>query len=292
VGPKSPLCQVILKNTSVEKDTSTVASKSSINRSQSLLTTHSRTPVLAPSQGERARLEALLSDVWTREVLPFPGMTVRARSEHLVRSSATSVMRKLSVTSITSSFTKRSSSLASMHMTSSSDEPAATSSSSEGCRGLAPRAKQDCADVDVLFAAVEHVQSRLSIISDETGRRSARAGPIRAEEGGKGEAETVAAVRRVETLRMESDWQDDGGAAAAAAATPTPPPSPSADTVRSACRRTFSRGPRKPRADSPPKDSSPQSSCKTASLKSMGRWTRVGGFHRGIMVQGIRNFFR
>lgn len=85
-----------------------------INRSQSLLATKGRVPVLAPSRGDRARLEALLSDVWTRDVLPFPGMTVRARNEHLIRTSAHSMIRKLSVTSITSQFTKRSASLASV----------------------------------------------------------------------------------------------------------------------------------------------------------------------------------
>lgn len=68
-------------------------------------------PVLAPARSERARLEAFLADVWSREILPFPGMTTRARSEHLVRTSASTVMRKLSVASITSSFTKRSGSL-------------------------------------------------------------------------------------------------------------------------------------------------------------------------------------
>ncbi len=115
VGPKSPLCQVILKNTSVMRDAPPSSGPGSqINRSQSLLTTNTRIPVLAPSRGERARLEALLSDVWTRDILPFPGITARSRSEHLVRASASSVMRKLSVVSITSSFTKRSASLASL----------------------------------------------------------------------------------------------------------------------------------------------------------------------------------
>lgn len=110
VGPKSPLCQVILKNTSVIKDAPSSGGTrgSQINRSQSLLTTNSRIPVLAPSRGDRARLEALLSDVWTRDILPFPGITARSRSEHLVRTSASSVMRKLSVVSIASGFTKRS----------------------------------------------------------------------------------------------------------------------------------------------------------------------------------------
>ncbi|KAL5085339.1 hypothetical protein Trisim1_010672 [Trichoderma cf. simile WF8] len=108
-GPKSPLCQVILKNTNVLKDHGGNSSTAStINRSQSLLTTTTRIPVLAPPRGERARLEALLSDVWSREVLPFPGMTMKSRSENLVRNSASTVMRKLSVASFASTFTKRS----------------------------------------------------------------------------------------------------------------------------------------------------------------------------------------
>lgn len=53
------------------------------------------------------RLEALLADVWSRGFLPFPGMSGRSRSEQLVRSSASTVIRKLSVASISSSFAKR-----------------------------------------------------------------------------------------------------------------------------------------------------------------------------------------
>lgn len=113
IGPKSPLYQVILKNTSAEKE-APVSSHASINRSQSLLTTNSRIPVLAPARADRARLEALLSDVWTRDILPFPGITARSRSEHLVRASASSMMRKLSAVSITGNFTRRSASLASL----------------------------------------------------------------------------------------------------------------------------------------------------------------------------------
>ncbi|KAL6858521.1 Dbl homology domain-containing protein [Trichoderma novae-zelandiae] len=108
-GAKSPPCQVILKNTNGLRDHGGNASTAStIKRSQSLLTTTTRIPVLAPPRGERARLEALLSDVWTREILPFPGMSMRFRSENLVRNSASTVMRKLSVASFASSFTKKS----------------------------------------------------------------------------------------------------------------------------------------------------------------------------------------
>lgn len=114
VGPKSPLCQVIIKNTSALKDASTSSSNAAINRSQSLLTTN-RIPILAPSRSDRIRLERLLADVWTRHILPYPAMTGRTRGEHLVRSSASSMMRKLSVASITSSFSsKRSGSVASL----------------------------------------------------------------------------------------------------------------------------------------------------------------------------------
>jgi hypothetical protein len=111
VGPMSGMCQVIIKNTNAFKDS---VSSTTINRSQSLLTTN-RTPILAPPRADRIRLEALLADVWTRDILPYPGMTGRARSEHLVRTSASSMMRKLSVASITSNFTKRSGSIASLH---------------------------------------------------------------------------------------------------------------------------------------------------------------------------------
>lgn len=45
------------------------------------------------------------------EILPFPGMTARARSEHLVCASASTMMRKLSVASIASSLARRSGSL-------------------------------------------------------------------------------------------------------------------------------------------------------------------------------------
>jgi len=111
MGPRPNISQVILKNTCVIKD-ALQSGSSSIKRSQSFATSH-RIAVLAPPRAERSRIEALLSDVWSREELPLPGMTARSRSEHLVRSSASSVMKKLSAVSITSSFTKRSGSFAS-----------------------------------------------------------------------------------------------------------------------------------------------------------------------------------
>ncbi|KAG5746755.1 hypothetical protein H9Q69_009106 [Fusarium xylarioides] len=104
---ESSLCHVILKNTSTMKSSSGISSGAGLHRSQSLLSTKVRTPVLVPSRSERARLEVLLSDVWSQDVLPLPSMTNIARNEQMIRRSASTVMRKLSV----SSMTKRSGSL-------------------------------------------------------------------------------------------------------------------------------------------------------------------------------------
>ncbi|KAL5611590.1 hypothetical protein BROUX41_000826 [Berkeleyomyces rouxiae] len=113
IGSKSQMCQVILKNTCVLKEAKST-NGTSINRSHSLLASNNRIAVLAPTRAERARLEAMLSDIWSKEVLPFPGMTTRARSEHVVRSTTSSMIRRLSVASITSTFTRRTNSLASI----------------------------------------------------------------------------------------------------------------------------------------------------------------------------------
>ncbi|KAM3483745.1 hypothetical protein MY8738_002795 [Beauveria namnaoensis] len=105
LGARLPHNQVILKNTSVKDNTSTTLP---INRSQSLLSTQ-KTPVLAPDRSERARLEALVSDVWSRWALPFPGMSIRSRSEQLMRVSASSVMRKFSASGFANSIGRKSS---------------------------------------------------------------------------------------------------------------------------------------------------------------------------------------
>ncbi|PBP19580.1 hypothetical protein BUE80_DR009600 [Diplocarpon rosae] len=158
VGPMTGLCQVIIKNTSAFKETTSCAS---INRSQSLLMTN-RIPVLAPARAERIRLETLLADVWSREILPYPGMTNRARSEHLVRACASSMMRKLSVASIASNFTKRSGSMASLHMTAEDDE----SGEYEITKGTPSRA-QCRSEPSLLMDMEDPTRSRLSIIQDE-----------------------------------------------------------------------------------------------------------------------------
>jgi hypothetical protein len=61
-----------------------------------------------------------LEDVWTKDVLPFPGMSSR-RVESQIRASANSMMRKLSMASIASNFSRRSPSFSSMSNTRSED---------------------------------------------------------------------------------------------------------------------------------------------------------------------------
>ena len=99
--------QVIIKNTNSLKETGEPPAPELeyLNRSQSLLSTH-RIPILAPKRAERQRIESAMAEVWTRERLPFPGMT-GSRGSYLIQRSATSVMRKISKASMTTTSTKR-----------------------------------------------------------------------------------------------------------------------------------------------------------------------------------------
>ena len=114
VGTRNNTCQVIIRNTH-RPNTSHESREPSevLNRSRSLLTTH-RTIVLAPKRSDRVRLEQSLADVYSKEVLPFPGMTGGSRSGHLIRSSAGTIARKLSLANMHGHFSRRSLSLSSV----------------------------------------------------------------------------------------------------------------------------------------------------------------------------------
>lgn len=115
VGPTTDLNQVIIKNTQAVKEVLDNNSTSSlpIGRSQTVAGP-SHVQTLTPRRADRVRLEALLSDVWTKDVLPYPGMTARRTDE--IRASANHVMRKFSMASIASNFStsKRNASYTSM----------------------------------------------------------------------------------------------------------------------------------------------------------------------------------
>ncbi|KAF7958735.1 hypothetical protein EAE96_002269 [Botrytis aclada] len=180
---------VIVRNTSatVEHSLSNSASQLSINRSQSLAGPH-RPTILAPSRTERVRLETLLADVWTRDIIPYPGMGSRPHREHTVRASASSMMRKISHASI-SSITKRSGSIASLHK--SAEDHTATEMDSLRPMVLNRQARHNSSD-SMPLPEDEHSLgqggrhgSRLAVIIDEkegstgTGAaRSATASPI------------------------------------------------------------------------------------------------------------------
>ncbi|KXT03020.1 hypothetical protein AC578_687 [Pseudocercospora eumusae] len=102
VGPSSDMNQVIIKNTQAVKEVQENGSQTSLQipRSQSVQSpVHIQT--LAPRRGDRLRLEGILADVWSRDVLPYPGMMRRSDP---IRASANHVIRKFSMASITSNF--------------------------------------------------------------------------------------------------------------------------------------------------------------------------------------------
>lgn len=105
---RSNISHVIIRNTHNTHDPQeprdTAWSSSPINRSQSHMNTK-RIPVLEPKRSERIRLENSISDIWTRERLPFPGM-IGSRGGQIIRASAGSLARKLSLASIHTPFSK------------------------------------------------------------------------------------------------------------------------------------------------------------------------------------------
>lgn len=207
VSPKTPLCNIVVRHTSVDKEVFS-SSHPSINRSQSLLATKGRVTVLAPARADRARVEALLADVWSRETLPFPGMTTRARNERLIRTSAHSMIRKLSATSIASTFTKRSASLASI-TGGCSDEDRGEDEESSEILGT-PELIQEGTSASLgpgLDDVNEHSASRLSIIediSDHTTPSTLRACSI--ENPGYRE-NSRSPRRRLRIIKSPSVWQ-------------------------------------------------------------------------------------
>lgn len=138
LGPTTDMNQVIIKNSQAIKDVldhpSTVSLP--IPRSQSVMTP-SHVQTLAPRRSDRSRLETLLVDVWTRDLLAYPGMTAR-RSDNPIKASANHVMRKFSMASIASSLpgSKRSASYTSV--TQARTENAAPAKTSVGPRAPLP----------------------------------------------------------------------------------------------------------------------------------------------------------
>jgi hypothetical protein len=112
--PRIASYQVIIKNTNAMKDPPirNVSPSDSVGRSHSLMASN-RVPILAPKRVERTRMEHQLAGVWTRELLPYPGMGGQ-RGENMIRNSASSMLQRLRGASLSSTFSKRSTSVSSV----------------------------------------------------------------------------------------------------------------------------------------------------------------------------------
>ena len=165
VSPRTSACRVIIKNTHALKDhcDSPSSASNSMSRSQSLLSTN-RVLILAPKRADRIRMEYALTDVWTRNLLPYPGMSPN-RGEHLIRTSANSVMRKLSRASLSTTFTKRSASNASL-----ADEKSALSQFHIG-------PIRELGTYDGLASSLHHSPSSSSRAEGKTGSKLRRVEP-------------------------------------------------------------------------------------------------------------------
>ncbi|KAI1178733.1 Dbl homology domain-containing protein [Nemania sp. FL0916] len=291
IGPKSALCQVILKNTSIAKDTVPTNVPSAINRSQSLLTTNSRIPVLAPPRAERVRLEILLADVWSRKTLPYPGIASRPKSDHRVRSSATTMMRKLSAASLTKPFAKRStSSSCILHPEDNEQMPHVN-------KFLDSLVSVNCDTLTSSKTETEIIEEnsiqRLPIILDEAERSTSDVGSSSSSSSvsqGDDGTKSDGTVRRVDMLEMEAIWSNEKEMSR--------PPLPTSSRE--------SNNPLKmpPSIKSSPRPCSVEAGklyhdprCVDSTKSSIGaprsssRWARVGAINRGLQALGGRSFF-
>ncbi|KAI6093713.1 Dbl homology domain-containing protein [Hypoxylon rubiginosum] len=285
VGPKSPMCQVILKNTSTVKDNSSATPTSQINRSQSLLTTNTRIPVIAPSRGDRARLEALLADVWSRKVLPFPGITSRSRSEYLVRSSASTVMRKLSVASITNSFAKRSTSATSVARLNEEEPTRANGFVDNPIELIDERSNLGSVGVNT---AEGDIKRRLPVIRDETEHTRSDSPSITSTTRTRAKSARV----KADPSELDLKWLEEEHGFS-----------------MSALRMSPSKGIHRKRQMSLSARSSPGSTTDEdtiyqglgtkhrlhetlTNVRPSSKWPKVGAINRGLVASSIRSFFR
>lgn len=275
----SGLYQVIIKNTNAFKET---APSASINRSQSLLTTN-RIPVLAPSRADRIRLETLLADVWTKEILPFPGMAGRARSEHLVRASASSMMRKLSVASIASNFTKRSGSMASLHKTAEDSEPGET----EAMRFTPSRNENNSSESSQYKDLDDPIRSRLPVIQDEKENiqyRNSIETPGRLSPTAK--SSPASTLRRLATLTVKTSWGPNGQRMI------TPPLRTSSANSMNQNRVTSLSTLTDLGTEGKENILHVQSTQAATMSQTQGKKAKGKGISRTVVTEGIRNLFR
>ncbi|PQE04028.1 Round spore protein [Rutstroemia sp. NJR-2017a BVV2] len=293
-GQTTVLGHVIIKNTSTTTDPLHFPSQASINRSQSLQATH-RPTVLAPSRTERIRLETLLSDVWTRDILPYPGMSSRPRNEHPVRASASSMMRKLSSHASISSITKRSSSMASLHKSSA----AAVAGAGQGGED------QFVTELDILKPSslstctgkLRHNSSETMLVAEFEGQGSAglRLTVIMDEKESALSEGAVGSVGRFASFRSKRSWGQDSGRSRA------PSRSLSGSSVIKSVVSLVVVGTGEMVGlvgvgvgEEKEKENLPQAEGvdTDAGLGGGQKKGKLEGRNRGLLIEGFRNFFR
>ncbi|KAM3066867.1 hypothetical protein ACMFMG_007012 [Clarireedia jacksonii] len=304
-GQTTVLGHVIIKNTSATTDILNSPYQATINRSQSLQATH-RPTVLAPSRTERIRLETLLSDVWTRDILPYPGMSSRPRNEHPVRVSASSMMRKLSSHASISSITKRSSSMASLHKSSTAGASAAAvglgvggledhfateldtlkPSSLSTCTGVLRHNSSETMQMSDCEAQGNGV-SRLTVILDE---KESALGEV-AVGIGRGSG----SLGRFASFGSKRSWGQESGRSKA------PSRSLSGSSVIKSVVSVVGTGTGEivevvgvgMGEDGKEKENLPQAEGLDGSASLGGqKKAKLGGRNRGLLIDGFRNFFR
>lgn len=86
---------LIVKGTEAIAPRTSSIRKGSVGRSQTVHT-HRQMAILTPKRHDRIRIEHRLSSVWTRDIIPYPGMQT-GRGEYTIRTSAESLLRKFSI---------------------------------------------------------------------------------------------------------------------------------------------------------------------------------------------------
>lgn len=203
LNSKSKNSQVIIRNTHNKNYCdSQISASDSISRSQSLLTTN-RAVVLAPRRVERLRMEYGLTDVWTKELLPYPGINTN-RGEHIIRTSASSMMRKLSRASKTGSFKKRSPSCVSLADEKLTSTAIDIDSVSEGEEAEAESDVNSCPSPTTVLQSEGKSPMRLQHI--EQPPRASSAGAMKSTNGGlsEPEPESVSKLTRDELVKLFS----------------------------------------------------------------------------------------
>lgn len=219
-----------------------------------------------------------MTDVWTRDILPYPGMTGRARGEHLVRASASSMMRKLSVASIASNFTKRSGSMASLHLTNEDDETP---------------------DIDLVKTSTKRPRSDSTVVNDQDDPAKSKLSIIHDDKENMFQSESAESLvplangspantmRRLATMKVKS-WSHDGQRII------TPPlRTSSANSVRQNAAQPRATTPLSIVTDTVIDDKENQIKVQTVETpQTASKTKRARGLGRAVVAEGFRNFFR